>query len=83
MFDKRYKCGARLVCLPNNEVHMTPGRGGFVPPSGVKEFLKLRRKFNTLYTKHATVDERTPSFNARLGLKEMKRDFAFIYYQTE
>lgn len=82
VLHKHYTCGAELLVTGNYEVHMTPGRKGFIPPSGVKDFLKLRKRFNTLYTKHAVVDEATPKFNARLGLREVKRDFAFVYYQT-
>lgn len=75
---------ARLVVFDNREVHFDPLSKPFVAPvKGVKDFMRLKKRLGTVYTKHAVTDSKTPSFNKRLGFKEVKRDFAFVYYETE
>jgi len=78
---RRYHGGAELFVFASGEVHMRPSSSGVLPPSGVKDFLRLK-KSSTLYTKHPITDMRTPRMNSKLGFKEIKRDFAFVYYST-
>jgi len=81
-YRKTYINGAEFIHLSSGEVHMKPTHQGWVPPTLVKDFLRLRAK-RQLFTKHAVLDTKTPSFNRRVGLTPVKMDFAFVYYQTK
>lgn len=75
---------ARLVVFDNHEVHLDPLSQPFIAPVKlIRDFMKLKKSLGRVYTKHAITDDKTPRFNTRLGFREVKRDFAFVYYETE
>lgn len=83
LFESSYP-NARLVVFDNHEIHFDPLSQPFVAPvKGVRDFMKLKKSLGRVYTKHAITDDKTPQFNTRLGFREVKRDFAFVYYETE
>ena len=83
LFESSYH-NARLVVFDNHEVHFDPLSQPFIAPvKAVRDFMKLKKSLGRVYTKHAITDDKTPRFNMRLGFREVKRDFAFVYYETE
>ena len=75
---------ARLVVFDNYEVHFDPLSQPFIAPvKGVRDFMRLKKSLGKVYTKHTITDDKTPWFNTRLRFREVKRDFAFVYYETE
>ena len=83
LFESSYP-NAHLVVFDNHEIHFDPLSQPFIAPvKGVRDFMKLKKSLGMVYTKHAITDDKTPRFNTRLGFREVKRDFAFVYYETE
>ena len=83
LFEGSYP-NARLVVFDNHEVHFDPLSQPFIAPvKGVRDFMRLKKSLGKVYTKHTITDDKTPRFNTRLGFREVKRDFAFVYYETE
>lgn len=80
VYDKAFPQG-RLIVLKNNEIHLHPYEVPMRPSmSLIREFRQLLRIYGTLYTRHSVLDQRTPKLNAALGFREVRRDFAFVYY---
>ena len=79
---KKFFGSVLVVVLDNNEVHVQfVGRKRVLPISAARFVKRLKKERGKLYAKHAVTDTKTPKFNRRFGFNEVRRDFAFVYYE--
>lgn len=79
---KKFFGNVLLLVLDNGEAHIQfTGCKRALPVSAARFVRRLKKERGSLYAKHPVTDTKTPEFNRRFGFNEVRRDFAFVYYE--